>query len=198
MHVRPHNTTTTPSVLPAWTAAQHALRVAWGLDRLDAEVAANPQRSADLEEPSIAAVKPRPVKPPTAHELAEHVARFRREVPVERARLAATDPAGEAEAIAPLSEFRARQTLLAAAEARDVATRNRMSRHTVVRRDNLESGRDLLTRLGADPARARGVIRCPAHEDRHASLSWCHAADGRALLHCFSGCTFADILAAAS
>ena len=31
--------------------------------------------------------------------------------------------------------------------------------------------------------------RCPAHDDQHASLSISCGEDGRALLHCFAGCT---------
>ena len=37
---------------------------------------------------------------------------------------------------------------------------------------------------------------CPAHEDRHASLSVGRGKDGRALLHCHAGCALADVLAA--
>jgi putative DNA primase/helicase len=37
--------------------------------------------------------------------------------------------------------------------------------------------------------------RCPAHDDRRASLSIARADDGRALLHCHAGCALADILA---
>ena len=32
------------------------------------------------------------------------------------------------------------------------------------------------------------IARCPAHDDRHPSLSIVKAADGRILLHCFAGC----------
>ncbi len=127
------------------------------------------------------------------------IRRYRHLVPAERALLAATDPAGEADALYPLSEVRARQVLLQYAEAEELAqeamARRRSSPAVIGRR---EDGRDLLTRLGADPNRARGVIRCPGHEDRAASLSWRLANDGRALLHCFAGCTFAEILAAAA
>jgi len=40
------------------------------------------------------------------------------------------------------------------------------------------------------------VARCPHHDDRHASLSISEGRDGRALLNCFSGCEFEEIVAA--
>lgn len=40
------------------------------------------------------------------------------------------------------------------------------------------------------------TARCPAHEDRTASLSMTSADDGRVLLHCFAGCGAADVVAA--
>jgi hypothetical protein len=40
------------------------------------------------------------------------------------------------------------------------------------------------------------VARCPAHEDRSASLSVCEADSGNALVHCFAGCSTRDIVAA--
>jgi hypothetical protein len=44
----------------------------------------------------------------------------------------------------------------------------------------------------------RGFIaRCPAHEDKTASLSITAGDDGRVLLHCFAGCRSADVVAAA-
>jgi hypothetical protein len=43
----------------------------------------------------------------------------------------------------------------------------------------------------------RGDARCPAHEDRHASLAVGVRSDGEgALLHCRAGCSTADVLAA--
>src|SRR5579859_6993864 len=39
------------------------------------------------------------------------------------------------------------------------------------------------------------VARCPAHEDRHPSLSITEGDDGRVLLHCQSGCHTADVVA---
>ena len=123
------------------------------------------------------------------------VARFRHEVPFERALLALTDPAGEAEAVAPLSPVRARQVILE--YAADEAAKNARRQFRVIPggRTEHESGRDLLTRLGADPSRERGAMRCPAHDDRAPSLSWRLAPDGRALLHCHAGCTFGEIVA---
>lgn len=38
---------------------------------------------------------------------------------------------------------------------------------------------------------------CPAHEDKNPSLSITETKDGKLLLHCFSGCTFEEIIAAA-
>ena len=40
------------------------------------------------------------------------------------------------------------------------------------------------------------TARCPAHKDKHPSLSVSEGRDGRVLLHCFAGCTFDDIIAA--
>ena len=40
------------------------------------------------------------------------------------------------------------------------------------------------------------TARCPAHEDRTASLSLSEADDGRVLLHCFAGCGAGDVVAA--
>jgi hypothetical protein len=56
---------------------------------------------------------------------------------------------------------------------------------------------DFLDRL--DRVKKSGVgwtARCPAHEDRHASLSVGEGDDGRVLLKCFAGCTAEAIVAA--
>lgn len=42
----------------------------------------------------------------------------------------------------------------------------------------------------------RWMARCPAHEDRSPSLSVRELEDGRVLVHCFSGCAAADVVAA--
>jgi hypothetical protein len=59
----------------------------------------------------------------------------------------------------------------------------------------------LLERLdgaGAKPRKSgRGwLCRCPAHEDRSASLSVAEGDDGRALLRCFAGCSAAAVVEA--
>lgn len=41
-----------------------------------------------------------------------------------------------------------------------------------------------------------GMWTCPAHEDRHPSLSLGEGEDGRGLVHCFAGCATADVLGA--
>ena len=38
------------------------------------------------------------------------------------------------------------------------------------------------------------AAQCPAHEDRHASLSIAEGDDGRVLLHCHAGCDLSQIL----
>lgn len=116
------------------------------------------------------------------------------EVLFERARLALLDPAGEADAIAPISGVRARQILLEIAERRARRLQSVPSRYGKGRTPR--DGARLLEALGIDPTRGHGVTRCPAHEDRSPSLSWRLAQDGRALLHCHAGCTFAEILQA--
>jgi len=42
----------------------------------------------------------------------------------------------------------------------------------------------------------RWIARCPAHDDRTPSFSIRETDDGRLLLHCFAGCSVADIVAA--
>lgn len=39
----------------------------------------------------------------------------------------------------------------------------------------------------------RHYYRCPAHEDRSPSLSVAEGRDGRALVHCFAGCTVEEV-----
>ena len=55
----------------------------------------------------------------------------------------------------------------------------------------------LVSRLeGVRPCGKGYAAKCPAHEDRSASLSVCEADNGNALVHCFAGCSTRDIVAA--
>ena len=55
----------------------------------------------------------------------------------------------------------------------------------------------LLTKLSDAKRNGKGwLARCPAHEDRRASLSVSAGEDGRALVHCHAGCTAAAIVSA--
>lgn len=55
----------------------------------------------------------------------------------------------------------------------------------------------VLSRLGKHRRSGRGyVARCPAHDDRHASLSVALGDDGKVLCRCFAGCDFKAIAAA--
>lgn len=102
---------------------------------------------------------------------------FARRVVHERARLAIEDPDSEAEAVAPLTEERAHYLFAVTHEPQ-------------YRQHNPA----LLDALGLDITRGSGRIPCPAHgEGRSKTLSWRVASDGNVLLHCFAGCTFAEI-----
>lgn len=59
--------------------------------------------------------------------------------------------------------------------------------------DRLLSRLERVRKTGSD----RWIARCPAHDDRGPSLSVRELADGRTLLHCFSGCTADEVLDAA-
>ena len=58
--------------------------------------------------------------------------------------------------------------------------------------DALISRLDRVKQTGA----GRWLARCPAHADKSPSLSIRETPDGRTLLHCFSGCSVEEILAA--
>jgi hypothetical protein len=119
---------------------------------------------------------------------------FARDVLAERARLAMLDPEGEREALAPMDGVRARQILLELAEQSPPPTPRRLGRAIEVGGHHLEPD-EILSRLHAQAGRPKGVARCPAHEDRHPSLSW--RVDGdRVLLYCFAGCSFGEIIGA--
>lgn len=55
----------------------------------------------------------------------------------------------------------------------------------------------LLARLEGVRRSGKGwSARCPAHQDRTASLSIADGDDSRVLVHCFAGCPVVDVLAA--
>lgn len=62
----------------------------------------------------------------------------------------------------------------------------------------VETVRERLELAGCNPrgGEERYVARCPAHSDRAPSLSVREGDDGRALVHCFAGCTAQEIVAA--
>ena len=56
---------------------------------------------------------------------------------------------------------------------------------------------DVLSRLhNCCEDNGRYMARCPAHDDRHRSLSIAESDDGRIFLYCHAGCTAASIIAA--
>ena len=59
---------------------------------------------------------------------------------------------------------------------------------------NLDKVLSLLGRVKR--SRKGWVARCPAHEDRHPSLSVGVGEDGRVLLHCYAGCEVEAVVAA--
>lgn len=56
----------------------------------------------------------------------------------------------------------------------------------------------VLSRLDRPRERSKGQwsARCPAHDDRGPSLSVRELDDGRVLLHCFAGCSSAQVVGA--
>jgi hypothetical protein len=56
---------------------------------------------------------------------------------------------------------------------------------------------DVLPQLEGARQCGRGwIAKCPAHRDRRPSLKVDTGVDGRALLHCFAGCSYPDIIRA--
>ncbi len=108
---------------------------------------------------------------------------------VERALLAWNDPTGEADAAVPLDPAEAFRTIAG------YARRHRPRPQAVTAPPERFDNATVLLGLGADPGRASGIVRCPAHEDRSPSLSWRVTGD-RLLLRCFAGCSWDEILAA--
>jgi len=102
----------------------------------------------------------------------------------ERARLAIEDPVGELEAVAPLSHEQAWYNLtLADGELAERA------------RPLPEANGDLAAALGI--TRHSGRRLCPAHADRHPSLTYWHKPDGFLMVKCQAGCTYGEIRRAA-
>lgn len=58
--------------------------------------------------------------------------------------------------------------------------------------EDLAARLDAVRRSGPD----RFMARCPAHDDRDPSLSIREVEDQRILLHCFSGCSAAEVVSA--
>lgn len=55
----------------------------------------------------------------------------------------------------------------------------------------------VLSRLDGVRRSGKGFIaRCPAHQDRNASLAVSEGDNGRVLVHCFAGCNIRDVMAA--
>jgi DNA primase len=55
---------------------------------------------------------------------------------------------------------------------------------------------DVAQRFNARRSGKGYLARCPAHDDRKASLSISEGRDGRVLLKCFAGCAFDQIVSA--
>jgi hypothetical protein len=104
----------------------------------------------------------------------------------ERARLAIEDPAGEADAVAPLDYEQAWYNLIAA----DGELAEREASRPIFSGDG-DPG--IAEALGI-PWSGKGYCRCPAHGDTRPTLSW--KWDRRLMLYCFAGCTYDEIVGA--
>ncbi len=60
--------------------------------------------------------------------------------------------------------------------------------------ETLLSCLDKVRRTGADT----WIACCPAHDDKHPSLTIRDTEDGRTLVHCFAGCSVDEVLGAVS
>lgn len=49
--------------------------------------------------------------------------------------------------------------------------------------------------FGVDPIKTRHLVSCPAHDDKTESLSIRETPEGKILIHCFAGCSFASVAA---
>jgi hypothetical protein len=55
---------------------------------------------------------------------------------------------------------------------------------------------EIADRLQAKPTSGGWAARCPAHEDKNASLCISEAPDGKTLIHCQAGCKFNAVVSA--
>src|SRR5215470_3605068 len=55
---------------------------------------------------------------------------------------------------------------------------------------------DIAGALNGRPTRRGWRARCPAHDDRHPSLDISETTEGRVLVHCWSGCSQAEVIEA--
>ena len=55
------------------------------------------------------------------------------------------------------------------------------------------NAREITAALGGRWANGQGIARCPTHKDRSPSLAIKDGKHGNVLLHCFAGCTFAEL-----
>ncbi len=70
--------------------------------------------------------------------------------------------------------------------------------YTVGSSTNIRNADRLAEALGCDPSRSSGRVPCPAHgEHRSKTLSWKRTAQGGLMVHCFAGCTYDQVKAAA-
>src|SRR5689334_11834217 len=61
---------------------------------------------------------------------------------------------------------------------------------------NTMDAREVTANLGGKWTGRQGSARCPAHDDRHPSLSVSDGANGKLLVHCHTGCEQIDVIEA--
>ena len=57
-----------------------------------------------------------------------------------------------------------------------------------------KSAEKIATELGGSRSGSGWIAKCPAHKDSSPSLSIGVGRDGRVLVHCFAGCTGAQVI----
>jgi len=80
----------------------------------------------------------------------------------------------------------------------EAANQTQYARHRIAPIPSQQGADALLSRLERIRQTGRGtwLARCPAHDDRGPSLSIREKEDGTVLLHCFSGCSAHEVVAA--